>query len=349
MISDKEYDRLIKEWKQQAALDSDQFESALKDPTDPFPKDPISRYLDNTETSLKAAVITALVTNISTPAKIRADDYSEIFEGYSLERDEKPEAAFKLKRRGTADDFESYNNVRDERMIITEKRQIIFGSESKKIRGTKYRDNWRMKMIGGHKCSAIFYNNTGDDISPEGEIGILRGKSLDPHNDYLPMDLILYPHLGTDLPEYLAKKGDIKKYYEGKIYVQPEELVEWTSQNYLDFDMVWGFDQAELNQSDLPIYTSSPLSEDIQKSIDAHENAKERPPPVEIGDTVRLGVLEITTHHSDSLEALGKVEDFNIFVKNVPNEIETDDIIEAKIMYFGREKTAATASFLRKV
>ncbi|MFP9061102.1 hypothetical protein ACLI4R_11285 [Natrialbaceae archaeon A-chndr2] len=86
--------------------------------------------------------------------------------------------------------------------------------------------------------------------------------------------------------------------------------------------------------------------DDVSQSYRAHQEAREREPPVEIGEEVRLGVLELETHHSGECRAVGKVEGFVVFVQDVPESVTEGDILRAKIMYFNRNRTSASASLL---
>ncbi|MFP8956080.1 hypothetical protein ACLI4Y_05075 [Natrialbaceae archaeon A-CW3] len=86
--------------------------------------------------------------------------------------------------------------------------------------------------------------------------------------------------------------------------------------------------------------------DDISRSWQAHQEAREREPPVDIGEEVRLGVLELETHHSGDRRAVGKVEGFVVFVQDVPEHVSEGDILRAKVMYFNRRKTSASASLL---
>lgn len=86
--------------------------------------------------------------------------------------------------------------------------------------------------------------------------------------------------------------------------------------------------------------------DDVSQSYRAHQEAREREPPVEIGEEVRLGVLELETHHSGERRAVGKVEGFVVFVQDVPESVTEGDILWAKIMYFNRNRTSASASLL---
>lgn len=86
--------------------------------------------------------------------------------------------------------------------------------------------------------------------------------------------------------------------------------------------------------------------DDVSQSWRAHTEARERAPPVDVGDEVELGVLELETHHSGELRAVGKVEGFVVFVQDVPERVSAGDVLRAKVMYFNRGRTSASASFL---
>lgn len=82
-----------------------------------------------------------------------------------------------------------------------------------------------------------------------------------------------------------------------------------------------------------------------RRSRKAHEAAKERAPPVEIGGTYEVGVTEFTDHHSGDRVAVGKVEGFVLFVDGVPSSVEVGDPIRATVTSFNRGRTSADATF----
>ena len=86
--------------------------------------------------------------------------------------------------------------------------------------------------------------------------------------------------------------------------------------------------------------------DDISRSWTAHNEAREREPPISLGDVVELGILELETHHSGELRAMGKVEGFVVFVHDAPADLEEGDVVRAKAMYFNRGRTSASAKFL---
>ena len=86
---------------------------------------------------------------------------------------------------------------------------------------------------------------------------------------------------------------------------------------------------------------------DIQASQRAHKEAKSREPPVEIGEVVKFGIIEFTTHHSGEEHAVGRVEGFTLFTMDVPETKEVNDVIKAKILHFNRNKQSATARYIR--
>jgi predicted RNA-binding protein with TRAM domain len=81
-------------------------------------------------------------------------------------------------------------------------------------------------------------------------------------------------------------------------------------------------------------------------SKQAHEQAQERDPPVELGETYEFGVTEFTDHHSGERVAVGKVEGFVLFTEDVPRSVSEDDVIRAKVLSFNRGQTSADATFV---
>ncbi|WP_254522710.1 TRAM domain-containing protein [Natrinema caseinilyticum] len=87
-------------------------------------------------------------------------------------------------------------------------------------------------------------------------------------------------------------------------------------------------------------------SADERRSLERHEAAQKRDPPVDIGDTVTVAVHEFSDHHSGERRAVGKVEGFVIFIEDVPDECEVADVIRVTILSFNRGHTSATARYL---
>ncbi|WP_066413356.1 hypothetical protein [Halorubrum aethiopicum] len=89
-------------------------------------------------------------------------------------------------------------------------------------------------------------------------------------------------------------------------------------------------------------------SPEARESKRAHEAAREREPPVEIGETYEFGVTELTDHHSGSEVAVGKVEGFVVFTEDIPDGIGKGDVIRAKVLSFNEGRTSADATFVTK-
>ncbi|WP_276272462.1 hypothetical protein [Haloarcula litorea] len=89
-------------------------------------------------------------------------------------------------------------------------------------------------------------------------------------------------------------------------------------------------------------------SGDASASERAHEAAQEREPPVDVGDTVTLGVTEFTDHHSGERVAVGKVEGFVVFTEDVPDGLAEGDAIRATVTSFNRDRTSADAQFVER-
>ena len=87
-------------------------------------------------------------------------------------------------------------------------------------------------------------------------------------------------------------------------------------------------------------------SSDRRQSRRAHEAAPEREPPVELGERYEVGVREFTDHHSGTRVAVGKVEGFVLFVEDVPDSVETGDVIGVKVLSFNTGRTSADATFV---
>jgi predicted RNA-binding protein with TRAM domain len=89
-------------------------------------------------------------------------------------------------------------------------------------------------------------------------------------------------------------------------------------------------------------------SEEARASQRAHEAARDRDPPVEIGETYAFGVTELTDHHSGTEVAVGKVEGFVVFTEDIPNDLSPGDVIHAKVLSFNEGRTSADATFVTK-
>jgi predicted RNA-binding protein with TRAM domain len=89
-------------------------------------------------------------------------------------------------------------------------------------------------------------------------------------------------------------------------------------------------------------------SGDASESKRAHEQAQERDPPVDIGETYEFGVTEFTDHHSGDRVAVGKVEGFVLFTEDVPDSLSEGDVIRAKVLSFNEGRTSADATFVAR-
>jgi predicted RNA-binding protein with TRAM domain len=88
---------------------------------------------------------------------------------------------------------------------------------------------------------------------------------------------------------------------------------------------------------------------DARASRRAHEAAREREPPVAIGETYELGVTEFTEHHSGDRVAVGRVQGFVVFTEDVPASVSVGDAIRVRVMSFNRGETSADATYLESV
>ena len=81
-------------------------------------------------------------------------------------------------------------------------------------------------------------------------------------------------------------------------------------------------------------------------SREAHENATDREPPVEISERVTLGIKEFNAHHSGERVAVCKQEGFVIFVDGVPERADVGDVVDAEIVSFGPDRNSAEAEYV---
>lgn len=86
--------------------------------------------------------------------------------------------------------------------------------------------------------------------------------------------------------------------------------------------------------------------DETQASKRAHEEAQDRDPPVELGETYEFGVTDFTDHHSGERIAVGKVEGFVLFTEDVPGSVSEGDVIRAKVLSFNEGRTSADATYV---
>ncbi|WP_430503888.1 TRAM domain-containing protein [Haloparvum sp. PAK95] len=89
-------------------------------------------------------------------------------------------------------------------------------------------------------------------------------------------------------------------------------------------------------------------SAEARESQRAHEEAQERAPPVDVGETYTFGVKELSEHHSGTQVAVGEVEGFVLFVEDIPGSVGPGDVIRAKVLSFNEGRTSADATFVEK-
>lgn len=85
------------------------------------------------------------------------------------------------------------------------------------------------------------------------------------------------------------------------------------------------------------------ITQERSESYQAHQEAKKRDPPVELGEIVEGGVTDITYRHNNETEAVIRVESFVIFVNDVSDNVEKGDILRAKVTSFGTNMRCAHA------
>ncbi|MEY7850541.1 TRAM domain-containing protein [Natrarchaeobius sp. A-rgal3] len=83
-----------------------------------------------------------------------------------------------------------------------------------------------------------------------------------------------------------------------------------------------------------------------RESLERHQEAQGREPPVAVGDERESAVYEFADHHSGEKRAVCKVEGFVVFVEDLPPGLEETDVIRFKVLSFNRGHTSATAAYL---
>lgn len=99
-----------------------------------------------------------------------------------------------------------------------------------------------------------------------------------------------------------------------------------------------GFHKAEEERISSNCDADSSLS-----SREAHQHAKQRTPPVDIGDEIKAGIEDFSRHHSGRQDAIIRKEGFVIFVKDIPGENSVGDVVCAKITSFNLGGSSANA------
>ncbi|WP_139042968.1 hypothetical protein [Halorubrum tropicale] len=170
------------------------------------------------------------------------------------------------------------------------------------------------------------------------------GMFLD-HILYSNLDAVLYSEAG----EYLQiEKGDLKYRFFGSARRFDEKerhnAAQFIAESAgLDLTLHSEKPQHTANEDDVnPVSTDSDKEIEQEKSWKAHKKATDREPPVEKGDIVNIGVLDINLHHTGDRRAFGKYEGFAIHVEEVPADLSEGDFIDVKIMYFNHGRTSAT-------
>lgn len=165
-------------------------------------------------------------------------------------------------------------------------------------------------------------------------------------------------HLGKHIAD-IANLGDSYK-VEGP--VNPDEYTQQGEPEWR-FDLGWGKEERdwekerekvevrhprqEPQQTNNQKAIEKPLNKEaIEDSLKAHNEATKRKPPVDIGDEVRFGIIEFRPHHSGESHALGKVEGFVIFARDVPDFVEENQVIRAKVVHYNENRQSATAKYI---
>ncbi|MCU4925425.1 RNA-binding protein [Halobacteria archaeon AArc-dxtr1] len=87
-------------------------------------------------------------------------------------------------------------------------------------------------------------------------------------------------------------------------------------------------------------------SSERHESLERHRDAKQRDPPVEIGDEHVAGIEDFSTHHSGERHAVCKVEGFVVFVEGVPADLGIGDVVEFRVLSYNRGHTSASGTYL---
>ena len=121
------------------------------------------------------------------------------------------------------------------------------------------------------------------------------------------------------------------------IHTPPQLEIGWGSKK-----RTWDNDKEKDSERSSNKPEESEKAQQMEESRMAHNEAKKQDPPVNKGDIVDIGVLEINYHHSGEREGFGKYYGFNIHIKQVPDDVEKGDVITVKIMDFASDYNSAT-------
>lgn len=225
------------------------------------------------------------------------------------------------------------------RLVITNERILVF-TLSCKISDITKDSEWLLAAdLPFEKIEEILYHEDPTEqftlITEEEKlhayfISVESQVEMENAMDYIGNNAGLEPRIE------LSEKFDNEIYHEIKrdLYKRKDSVQHWWLLPYNNNGVAWGIEE-NLEMSG------------IEESQKAHEEATKRTPPVDIGDVVKMGVIDLTTHHQKGKEAVCEVEGFKIFVQIIPSDLDLGDIILSKIVSYNRGRTSGKAIFIR--
>jgi predicted RNA-binding protein with TRAM domain len=343
MLSEDEFEQKLRDWTDREDTYVDVDLDPITPVWDKIPKGPISRFFDDGEHLFRFVLIDALDDEV--PRFAYRTEFVVAGEGADT-------IIPKKIRSGIERDwgYESYSSVESGSMyVVTDSQVILLGCQEKSIRGMPHQGNWDVAdVIPFDDISEIFY---GKRLSRDDTFGVLQIHT----DDYVYcIEEARWP---LKIARHIADAAELGDHYKIEGPVDPNEEF-LTNPPRHKYDYGWGYNQRtwDDNLSEVDIRKrekkfqefSSPSQTDkeIQESREAHQEAQDRSPPVDIGDVEKMGVTEITTHHSGKKHAIGKIRGFTTFVTNAPSKVDVGDIIRVKIMSFNQDENSADAHFV---
>lgn len=235
-----------------------------------------------------------------------------------------------------ATNFSGYRSVR---WIITSNKILVFTPSHRRSNITEDSEWLLATEVTFQDIEEVeyYYHKQGKNVLITTEGCALRAtfytsceskSDIESAIDYIGTEAELEPRLESSRNMDPHAWRDIKH----DLFNRKEQVKHWNLQLNNQEGIKWGIER-RLDLSD------------IKQSRQAHESARGRSPPVNIGDVEKMGVIDFTTHHQKGLQAVCEVENFKIFVQDIPQNLEVGDILSAKIVSYGNKKTSANAIF----
>lgn len=234
------------------------------------------------------------------------------------------------------------------RAIVTDETLIFIGRNSGHLPGIHWYDWDTITKVRYTDIKEVFYGNRQPiflQIHTENDLYHLR--LWGDYEDEL-----------RDAAGYIANQAGLGESYEvtgsvTDIVDCPESIKHrnnWEKE-YL-FTVGWSVEQREWSPKDDKKFTYSKKTNSEARTEEwkrAHEEASQRPIPVEIGDVLEFGIEEFKSHPKRGRNAVCRTEGFVVFVYDVPPSLDKYDTIRAKITSINNKRSSASAGFIEKL